>query len=167
MNPLTVRPGILRQGATAGLIGAVAVAAWFAVVDLVAGHPFQTPLLLGRAFFSLFGPPAETTIDLLVGYTAVHVTAFAGLGIVASALVDASRREPSISAGLVVLFVAFQVLFYGVVAIFASGTVLASLAWYQIGAANLLAAGTMGTYLWRRNPELKASLEWALSGRDA
>jgi hypothetical protein len=158
---------VLRQGATAGLLGAVAVATWFLVIDMMAGHPLRTPQVLGEAFLSMFGPVVESPAELVAGYTVFHLLAFTGIGIVAAWLVDASRREPTLSAGLVVLFVVFQVMFYGLVAVVAQGSVLATLAWYQIGAANLAAAASMGTYLWRTNPELKTTLEWALSGREA
>jgi hypothetical protein len=94
----------------------------------------------------------------------VHAVTFAGLGIVAASLVDATRREPSIAAGLVVLFVVFEVLCTGLIATMAAGSPLHELAWWQIGVANLLAAATMGTYLFKRNPELGTTLEHALSG---
>ena len=46
---------VFREGVLAGLIGATSVAAWFFVIDLIGGHPLQTPTALGHAFFSFFG----------------------------------------------------------------------------------------------------------------
>ncbi len=40
---------ILQEGLTAGLVGAVIVAAWFLAYDLAMGEAFKTPLLLGEA----------------------------------------------------------------------------------------------------------------------
>lgn len=165
MSPTAPRPRTIRQGLIAGLSGAIAVAAWFLVLDLAAGAPGRTPALLGHAFFSAFGPVTEPAAQLITMYTIVHLTAFSGLGILAAWLVAASHREPSVLAGLAVLFVVFEVLFTGIVATLAQGT-LGDLAWWQIGGANLVAAGAMGTYLFRRNPGLGTTLEHALSGRE-
>ena len=43
---------ILQEGVTAGLVGAVVVAAWFLAYDLAMGEAFKTPLLLGEAIFN-------------------------------------------------------------------------------------------------------------------
>ena len=166
MTTISPQPHTIRQGLTAGLFGATAVAAWFLVLDLISGQAGATPAALGRAFFSAFGPVTESTASLVAMYTAVHLTAFCGLGIIAAALIAASRREPSVLAGLTVLFVVFEVLFTGLVATMAEGT-LGQLAWWQIGAANLVAAGAMGSYLLRRNPGLVMTLEHALSGQES
>jgi hypothetical protein len=166
MSPTAPRPRTIRQGLTAGLFGALAVAAWFLTLDLAAGQPGRTPALLGHAFFSAFGPVTAGSSALIAMYTVVHLTAFSGVGLVAAALLEASRREPTLLAGLAVLAVVLEVLFTGIVATMAEGT-LGDLAWQQIGAANLVAAAVMGTYLARQHPALGASLAQALGGREA
>jgi hypothetical protein len=44
-------------------------------------------------------------------------------------------------------------------------TRLEGIAWYQVGAANLVAALLMGRYLWMKHPELTHQLNESLSGR--
>lgn len=158
------RHSVIREGIIAGVIGATAVAVWFLIVDLVAREPFFTPELLGRTFFSLFGPiPTEEAATVhIIGYTIVHFAAFIALGMLAVALAHWAEREPAILAGFLILFVAIQLGFYGFVALLAEQDVLGSLAWYQIGAANLLAAVLMGLYLWKAHPRL--SLRYGLEG---
>jgi hypothetical protein len=43
----------MSEGTDAGIIGGLAVAIWFLILDTIAGHPFQTPSLLGQVV--LFG----------------------------------------------------------------------------------------------------------------
>lgn len=165
MTSVSPHPHTVRQGLLAGLMGAAAVALWFLVLDIAAGQMGATPELLGHAFFSAFGPVTASAWQLVAMYTVVHCTAFASIGIVASWLVNVSHREPSVLAGLAVLFVVFETLCTGIIATLAEGT-LGSLAWWQIGGANLVAAVAMGAYLFRRNPGLGITLEHALSGQE-
>ena len=44
---------VMAEGTDVGIIGGLAVAVWFLILDTVAGHPFQTPSLLGQVV--LFG----------------------------------------------------------------------------------------------------------------
>jgi hypothetical protein len=165
MTSVSPRPHTIRQGLIAGLMGAAAVAVWFLVLDLGAGRIGATPELLGHAFFSAFGPVTASAWQLVAMYTVVHCAAFAGIGIIASWLVVVSHREPTVLAGLAVLFVVFETLCTGIIATMAEGT-LGALAWWQIGGANLMAAAAMGTYLFRRNPGLGTTLDHALSGQE-
>ena len=162
------RQGILREGIQAGLIGATSVAVWFLAVDTIAGHPLETPRLLGQAFFSVFGQAVspDRAMTQIIGYTVFHYMAFMVLGLVASALVHASQKEPNMVAGLVVLFVAFEAGFYGLTALLSQSELLGKLAWYQVGAANLISAALMGLYILRGHPELRQELTYALEGRE-
>ena len=49
----------LGEGTDAGIIGGLAVAIWFLILDTIAGHPFQTPSLLGQVV--LFGDSQPDT----------------------------------------------------------------------------------------------------------
>jgi hypothetical protein len=151
----------------AGVIGATAVALWFLIVDTLQGRPLHTPEVLGGALFSLLGPPfGESDLLRIVGYTLFHYGVFVALGALVIFLVHRSRREPSILAGLLILFVIFEVGFYFFSAFLAEPELLGDLGWYQIGIANLFAAGSMGVYVWRRHPMLSADLSHALSGEE-
>src|SRR5580704_9228229 len=104
---------VWREGVTAGLLGAAGVALWFFVVDMAAGQPLHTPALLGRALLSVLGHGINNP-DLFnaAAYTVFHVVAFVGVGIIASQLVEASRRMPPLAAGPALFFAVFEVGFY-------------------------------------------------------
>ncbi|HEY7878693.1 MAG TPA: DoxX family protein [Gemmatimonadaceae bacterium] len=160
----TERPhAVLRDGAVAGLIGATAVAVWFFIVDLVAGHPLFTPDTLGRALFSVTGPIGmHSSAAYVSAYTVVHYAAFIVAGIVATSILSLARDEPSIMLFVVLLFVAFEIWFYALVAILQHSTPLGSLAWYQVLIGNVIAAIAMSWYLWRARPVLVEQLHHAL-----
>jgi hypothetical protein len=157
---------LLVEGAITGAIGATAVAVWFLIVDTVSGRPLYTPELLGEAFFSLFGPPAgETPTQYILGYTLVHYFAFAIVGTVLAAIVRRADEDPHVLAGLVIGGMVFLLASFGFVAFLSQGTRLGALAWWQIGAATLLAAVLMGWYQWRTHPHVGAELQYTLEGR--
>ena len=157
---------VLADGATAGLLGAAGVAAWFLAVDVVAGQPFATPDFLGRAIFGVLGRGIEGhgTAYFVVAYSLFHICVFMVAGCVASMLITASRKAPQFTAGLALLFAVFEVGFYFLALMLSSANILGSLAWYQIGAANIVAAGLTGGYLLKRHPEFVGNLDHALDG---
>jgi hypothetical protein len=160
------RHGTIREGMIAGALGATGVAAWFLIVDTIAGQPFFTPRVLGEAVKSIVAPDSFASPAVIVAlYTVFHYAMFAIAGIVAVALVHASAKQPALLAGVVILFVALEVEFYGFVLMLQLATRLEGIAWYQVGAANLVAAALMGRYLWLKHPELTHRLNESLSGR--
>jgi hypothetical protein len=154
---------IVREGLIAGFLGATAVAVWFFIVDMIGGRPLFTPNTLGEGLLSVFGRSPEPTALNVTAYTIFHYAAFTVVGMIAVILVHAGERSPSVLAGSMILFVAIELGFYGLVALLHQ-TVLGNFAWYQILAGNLLAAALMGTYLWRAHPSLKRGLVSALEG---
>ena len=158
--------GIVKEGIIAGLLGAGGVAFWFLVVDLVTGKALATPEVLGRALFSVLGKGIDwTPIQYVVAYTLFHVAAFCLIGTLVAAIVTASDRVPGVLAGLLLLFAVFEMGFYGLTVFLSEGEILGNLAWYQIGAANLLAAALMGRYLWKEHPGLGDRMAQVLDGR--
>lgn len=156
----------VREGIYAGVVGATAIAVWFLIIDTVTGKPFYTPKLLGHAVISVLGKAMpDTTMTQVLGYTLFHYLMFAVVGIILVAVVHQSDRTPAILAGLLIVFVAMQLGFYGLSA-FLSESPLGGLAWYQIFIANLLAAVAMGWFIWRRHPKLGHNLAEALGGTD-
>jgi hypothetical protein len=157
---------VWKEGVAVGLIGAASVAAWFFVVDLVSGEPLYTPGVLGEALLNVIGDrSAHSTMFNAAVYTPFHVLAFVVVGMMVSRIVEAAKRVPSVTVGLLLLFVVFETAFYFMATYLAQFDTLGRLAWYQIGAANLLASVTMGTYLWRKHPELKREFRMALDER--
>jgi hypothetical protein len=150
---------IVREGMVSGLIGAGVVAFWFLLFDLVAGRPFFTPGALGSALFLGVTDTADVTINLgtVVGYTVVHLTAFVFAGLIAAAVMTQGEETPSLVFGAGLLFVAFEALFMGLIAMVAE-FLLGALAWWTIAVGNLLATLAMGWYLWQKHPKLRAAL---------
>jgi hypothetical protein len=158
----------LREGVIAGVIGATGVAVWFLLVDLVAAEPFFTPVRLGMAFGTVFAlpPMAESSTVALVGYTVLHYLAFAIIGIVAAAVVHASRQQPSILAGAFLAFIASQALIYGYIALLHQTELLEHLTWVLIAVANVIGAALIGWKLWRDHPGLGRGFDAALGGTE-
>ena len=154
---------IVREGVLAGFLGATAVAVWFLIVDTIGGRALFTPNVLGEGLLRIFGRSPEPQFVNVIWYTIFHYAAFTLVGIISVILVHAGEGMPSILAGAMILFVAIELGFYGLVAMLQE-TALGNLAWYQILAGNLLAATLMGTYLWRSHPALKTGLVRALEG---
>ena len=100
----------------------------------------------------------------VAAYTVFHVLAFIGVGALASVLVDVTQRIPQVAAGLLLFFAVFEAGFYSLVITLSRPEILGAIAWYQILAANLVAAGLMGGYLWRRHPEFTPALQHSLDG---
>ena len=156
--PIIRRQHILTEGVVAGLIGAAVVAVWFLIFDAVSGRPFFTPSALGSAMFLGVTDLDAVSIHMgaVVGYSAAHLGAFAVMGVVASAVLTQAEEAPPLLLGAVLLFVGFEAAFMGFIALGAE-FLLGPLAWTSIAFANVLAAGGMGYYLWRKHPKLRAA----------
>jgi hypothetical protein len=146
---------ILREGFIAGCIGAAAVALWFLLVDVVNGHPFYTPEMLGRAVF--WGAQESQPIAQVFGYTMIHVSAFVVVGCIAAALAAEVEYAPSTLFLVIVGFCFFEVGFYILLALLAK-PLLGYLAWWNVAIGNGLAALAMGYYLWREHPRIGEEL---------
>jgi hypothetical protein len=152
---------IYKEGIVAGVLGALAVALWFLVLDTLHGRPFYTPTVLGTALFGRGVWPATLealtpSFEMVAMFTWVHVLAFAVLGVVVSRLIVKVERNPSLGFGFVLLFVILEAGFTVAVMIVAE-PVLRTLTWAAIMVANLLAAAAMAGYFWLRHPTLRMS----------
>jgi hypothetical protein len=147
---------VLREGIVVGLIGAGVVALWFLILDGVMGRLLFTPAALGSVIFHGATAPGAVQVDAItiLGYTALHLAAFGLVGVIAAAIFAyAEDRHAYVLLGAVLLFVAFETFFIGIVTLLAQW-LLALIPWWSILVANVLAAGVMGTYLWRKHPTL-------------
>jgi hypothetical protein len=140
-----------REGVIAGIIGAASVALWFLIIDSIAGRPFFTPAVLGASLFDLLGTGfgGRGLMTHVAAYTVIHFAAFIVIGIVAAVLMNMLDRKPSLLVGFVALFFVFELCVFAAVGLLSRSPLFGSIAWYQLGAANLLAAFLMGRYLWR------------------
>lgn len=149
----------LKQGFITGLVGAVAVATWFLIVDSIAGRPFYTPAILGSAAALGLRDPAEVVISLqsVGAYTAFHFLAFFAVGIVAAALAEEAARSLDVLWLVAEVFLVFEIGFYGVIALVFT-SLLGELTWINVAVGNFIASASMGFYLWRAHPEIRKQL---------
>lgn len=142
---------VLHQGIVAGLIGAVAVAVWFLLVDIAEGRAFFTPALLGSVVF--WGVRDATAVvvnfQTIVAYAVIHGIAFLAVGVIVSRLLSAAEKEPGLLAVLLQLFIGLELGFHAMSALVFT-SISAHVAWFNVVIANLIAAGAMGYYFWRK-----------------
>ena len=121
------------------------------MVDSIAGRPLFTPAVLGASLFDLLGGGfgGRGLFTHVAAYTVIHFAAFILIGIGAAMLMNMLDRRPSLLVGLIGLFLVFELCVIGAVAVLSQSPLFGTIAWYQLGAANLLAAYSMGRYLWR------------------
>lgn len=149
---------VYSEGLLAGVVGAATIAAWFLLLDTIAGRPFFTPSVLGTALVrggDAVATPDAVPIDfeMVVNFTWMHVLAFLVIGLAASKLLHAAERDADVGFGILLLFVVFE---FGFIAVFSmlAGEVLHAISWPAIIVGNLLAAAAMALTFWRRHPRL-------------
>ncbi len=150
---------ILREGVVAGFIAGFAVATWFLLVDTLQGRPFFTPSALGSVLFlgATELDAVEVSLWVTAAYTPIHYGVFFVIGTIAAALVRQAEVQPPVIVGAVLLFVAFEAFFIGLIVI-AAEFLLGPLAWWNIALGNLVAVLTMGGYLLKRHPRIRSVL---------
>lgn len=144
---------IIREGVSAGLIGATVIAVWFALLDALNVGLLSTPIMLGTALATLFeanAAPGPAAAFML--YTVFHYTMFVAIGLTFAWAVSFAEEAPSAMIGILGLLVVFEVGWFGWTSVLARG--FGELAWYQVFIANIIAAGCMGYYMYRQHPAL-------------
>jgi len=146
----------ILDGLFTGMIGALAVAIWFLILDSVAGRPLYTPALLGWVLLSGGrAVPAVVTIAPLpiAAYTAFHFAIFVVIGVLFAWLMNLFERFPIMFYVLLVLFLSLQAGFFAIDAAARTGMMVRLRPWTVI-VGNLLAAAVMAFYQWRRHPSV-------------
>jgi hypothetical protein len=153
------RTRIIIDGAIAGIIGAVVVAVWFLIFDMIRGHALETPALLAATI--LHGSHSHEVHHglalLALEYSLIHFGAFITFGIAGGLLLETCETESSLLFSLVIFFVAFEVFFIAVV-LFLGPNVMVELTWWGIIVGNLLATAAMLSYFFWRHPALAFNL---------
>jgi len=156
---------IVREGISAGLIGASAIAIWFGILDAFSGTLLATPIMLGASLATLFqgiGVPSNPAAFLL--YTVFHYALFIGIGLLLAWVAGKAEKAPSALIGFLGLFVAFQVGWVGWTTVLAQS--FGELAWYQVFLANVIASASMGYYMYRQHPALPGKVNRLLVTTD-
>jgi len=136
------------------------VAAWFLLIDTLAGRPFYTPAILGSAATIGLRDPELVLVNFqsVGAYTAFHLLAFFAVGVVASALAHEAEKSLHVLWLVVEFFLIFEFAFYAAVGLVFS-PLLAELAWINVAVGNLIAAIGMGLHLWHAHPEIGVQLK--------
>src|SRR5438132_4833018 len=147
---------LLSQGVSVGILGAVAVAAWFFLLDTLTGHPFQTPAALGSALLLGAQTTAEVRVNFAVvaAYTLCHLAAFAVAGVAFVWVAERMQSAPSRWLLVAMSFVLLEALFLGTVGA-VGDWVLHAIGFWTVVIGNLIAVVVMGAAVWLTHPELR------------
>lgn len=135
-----------REGVRLGLVLAVTIWLWIALVDLAVGAPLRTFALIGG----------------VVPFTIAHTLLCVLYGIALVTVVSASRDEPTLIAGVVFGSLLLEIAFVMVTVVLAS-LGLGMRAWLQILGGSLIGGGVTLAFLFRRYP-LRAIMQRAHEG---
>lgn len=151
---------LLAEGLVTGLIGAVAVAIWFLLLDVVVGRPFYTPAALGSAFFLDAESPVDVrvTAGVVGAYAVMHLAAFAVVGVALTWGAEQLQRTPGMWLLFLMSFIVLEGVFLGTVAILGDW-VLGTVGWWAVGVGNLVAVAAMAWRIWVTHPVLGRQLE--------
>lgn len=152
--PWLIWGGIAENGMLAGILGAGVVAIWYFIVDGVArGMPFYTPSLLGSVVFAGADANEVTSINgaMIFAYTGIHGLLFLSAGMILSWMFYHCEQNPQIGFVLLLLFVTFEAILWGVGVSIIPALAGAVGAW-TILVANVASAIAMFTFLLRRHP---------------
>jgi hypothetical protein len=166
-HPATVSSpsDVVLDGLFTGMLGAIAVALWFLLLDSVAGRPFYTPALLGGVLLhggSSASQPVAIVPLAIAAYTAFHFVTFIAFGVLISFLMTLFERFPIMFFVLLVTFLSLQVAFFGL-EVALGAALIGKLQPWTVVIANVLAATAMAFYQWRRHPSVVRGIErlWA------
>lgn len=144
-----LRPTLTR-GAIAGVIGAVTIALFFLIYDLIRGTPLNTFALIANA------GSARDTNDLsllaIAVFTVIHFALFIAVGIAITWLIGRFYIRPHLLLGAVFGFLLFDLLFYAG-SVVTGVNVVREIGWPAVLAANMIAGIAMFAYLKATAPE--------------
>ena len=141
--PPATRSDSKREGTRLGAVVATATWAWIAIVDAIAGQPFET--------FSLLGG--------IVLFTVVHYLLNIAYGRVIASTVRGAAGEPSLIFALIFGFLMVEIAF-AMMTVLLSHLGLGELAWLRIFGGSVIGTVT-GIILLSRTHPLRADLRRA------
>ncbi|MBT3350896.1 MAG: hypothetical protein HOC91_03345 [Nitrospinaceae bacterium] len=146
-----------REGAIGGIIGAVGIAVWFFIADMLAGQPFFTPSVLGSTVLALLSGAglgavqlSPVSASLVLMFSVAHGGTFIVIGAGVARLLKERGRGEGYQIGVMILltfFIAWFIFMNMIVA----GVVMGALNITDILIANLIAIVAMGTYFFKRD----------------
>ncbi len=150
---------IVEHGVLAGMIGASVVALWFLLFDALLREPFFTPALIGSVLFLGLGVEEVTAVNvtMVFAYSGLHGALFLIAGTVIAWMFSLIERNPQFGLVLLLLFLLFESVLFGIEITIVPNLVGALGAW-AVALANLLSAFAMFWFLLRRRPQTMARL---------
>lgn len=151
---------VLLDGFFLGLIGYLAVAGGYLVLDVASGRPaLYTAALLGQGLFGTLGAGGPTVqVGPILAFNGAHLIGFLAIGMVTAMLVHEAEAHPRF--WYPAFFTALAVLVYGyAVAMVAAEAVQAILAPADIVLVDLFSAACMVVYLMARHRSLARTVE--------
>lgn len=150
---------LIAEGLRVGLVGAVAVAAWFFLVDIVLGTPFRTPAALGSALLLGASSPEQVSMApaVIAGYTIIHLVTFAGIGIAFVAVARGIERLPSFAYLALLGAILLEAVTLPTLIVLGQW-VLGMVSLWEIGLANVIAVAAMVWWVLRAHPALREQL---------
>ena len=147
---------VVAEGLRIGLIGAVVVAAWFFLVDVVSGSPFHTPAAIGSAVFLGADDPGSISMapQLILAYSALHLLVFAAVGIFLVGVARGIENLPSFAYLMLMCAVLLEAICF-MVLVSVGQAVLGSVSLWSIGLANVFAIASMSGWIWKTHPMLR------------
>ena len=159
----TAALAIVENGVLAGMLGATVVALWFLLLDaLMRQMPFYTPSVLGSIIFAGKEVHEVTAVDHVVvfAYTGLHGMLFLIAGCLLSFMFWHFEHNPQVGLILLLLFVTFEAIVWGVGVSVIPELAGAVGAW-AIVVGNISAAVAMFALLLRRHPHARRRLRMA------
>jgi hypothetical protein len=150
---------IIADGAIAGLIGGLVIAAWFFIFDAAQGHPLETPAILSAVLLHGVRQPVMNTIawTLVAEYTIIHFLAFVVIGIIGGLLIDASEDRPEMFGTLLIFTIGFEVFFIALIIMLGPAAQATVSIWKGMSGNLLATAAMLAFFLWR-HPALAENL---------
>jgi hypothetical protein len=157
----------LREGLLTGLIGGVIVAVWYLAYDAGQGRLGYTPNVLGQVFVARDTTPALHTVmpQAIAEYSLLHFGVFLLLGIGLAWITHWAIRSPALRMGMWLGLVIAFLLFLGHLFMLYSVTEQ-RFPWWPALVGSVLGIGSMGWFLWRRHPDLRATFREAPLGAE-
>ncbi len=160
-----VDPLFLQEGIISGLIGAIGIAIWFLIADMLQGRPLYTPSVLGTTVVALLQGKGGITSDLSVQisfgmvmmFSMIHGVTLAAIGTLCAWLLHLAESDASYVFNVMLLLVFFACSFTFLNMVLA-GVILNALSITDILIAHILAAGAMAHYYRKHHPNLVAQL---------
>ena len=150
----------LAQGLIGGLIGYVAVAVFFVLVNLVGGRSvFHTAAALGSTLFYGLQGAANLVIEPgpVIAYNGLHLILSIVVATVASWLLYETERHHFI--WYIVFFIFLAGFVYSLVLIGVVGAEISHIVpWWSVLAANVIWLLSLGSYLWYQHRSLIGEL---------